>query len=388
MSLLIKNIGELFDGEKIINNTCIYIENGKIVSIGKEEKADEIIDAKGKFVMPGFVDCHTHAIFSGYREFEIEWKIKGLSYYEIAKKGGGIWYTVEQTRKASKEELKKETKKRIKEMMQYGTTTIEIKSGYGLDEKNEIKLLEVINEINKEVKVDIIPTFLAHAIPKDMDSDSYTEYVINEIIPKIGERRLAKFCDVFCEKGYFNVEQSRKILGEGKKYGMLPKIHADEFSCIGCSKLAAEIKAISADHLLMTTKKEMEMLAKAGVIATLLPATPFVLDTSYPNAKEMEKVGVRIALATDFNPNCYVQNMQFIVQLACYKMKMLPLNALKASTLEAAKALCLKNVGAIKEGYKADILIMDIPSHLFIPYKVGVNMVKRVIKNGSLLKND
>lgn len=388
MSLLIKNIGELFDGEKIIKNASIYIENGKIVSIGKEGKADEIIDAEGNFVMPGFVDSHTHAIFAGSREFELPWKIEGLSYYEIAERGGGIWYTVKETKKASKEKLKRETEKRLKEMLIHGSTTVEIKSGYGLDKENEIKLLEAVNEIKKSSIIDIIPTFLAHAIPEDMDAESYTDYVINEIIPEVGNKNLAKFCDVFCEKGYFNVEQSKKILEKGKKCGMLPKIHADEFSCIGCSKLAAEIKAVSADHLLMARKKEIKEMASSNVVATLLPATPFVLNTPYPNAKEMLNAGLTIALATDFNPNCYVQNMQFIVQLACYKMKMPPIEALKASTLNSAKALALKNVGAIREGYKADVIITNVPSHLFIPYKIGINLVKTVIKNGKIVVED
>jgi len=386
MSLLIKNIGELFDGYKIIKNTSIYIENGKIKSIGREEKADEIIDASNKFVMPGFVDCHTHAIFSGYRAFEIEWKIEGLSYKEIAERGGGIAYTVEQTRKASKEKLKKETMERVKEMIKHGTTTAEIKSGYGLDTENEIKMLEVINEIKNNASIDIVPTFLAHAVPKDMKADDFVDVIVEEMLPEIGERKLAKFCDVFCEVGYFNVEQSRKILMEAKKYGMLPKIHADEFSCMGCSKLAAELEAASADHLLMTSEKEMELLADAGVVATLLPATPFILNEEYPDANKMLRYGIDVALATDLNPNCYVTNMQFIVQLACYKMRMKPIEALKAATINAAKALKMeKKVGSIEVGKNADILIMNVPSHLFIPYKIGVNLVEKVIKNGKVI---
>ena len=386
MSLLIKNIGELFDGYRIIKNTSIYIEDGKIKSIGKETKADEIIDASKKFVMPGFVDCHTHTIFAGYRDFEVEWKVEGLSYKEIAEKGGGIAYTVEKTRKASKEKLKEETMERINEMVAHGTTTVEIKSGYGLNAENEMKLLEAINELKEEMLIDIIPTFLAHAIPKDMDSDNYTDYIINEMLPEVGERKLAKFCDVFCEAGYFNVEQSRKILMEAKKYGMLPKIHADEFACIGCSRLAAEIKAASADHLLATSEKEMKLLASSNVVATLLPATPFVLNEGYPDARKMLSHGVTIALATDMNPNCYTLNMQFIVQLACYKMRMKPLDALKSATLNAAKALRMDDViGSIEVGKKADLLIMDVPSHTFIPYKMGVNLVEKVIKGGRII---
>lgn len=383
MSLLIKNIGELFDGRRINRNTCIYVEDGIIKSIGKEEEADEIIDAKGKFVMPGFVDCHTHAIFSGYRDFELEWKIDGISYKEIAERGGGIGYTVEQTKKASKERLLRETMKRVKEMIKHGTTTAEMKSGYGLDLENEIKMLEVINKIDK---IDVIPTFLVHAIPAGKNADEYIEEVIGEIIPEIARRKLAKFIDIFCEEGYFNVKQSERVLVEGKKYGMTPKIHADEFSCIGCSELAAEIYAVSADHLLMTDEKSMEKMAKAGVIATLLPAVPFVLNTPYPNARKMMKAGLKIALATDLNPNCYVTNMQFIVQLACYKMKMKPIEALKAATLNAAKAIKMDHlVGSIEEGKKADLLIMDSPSHSFIAYEIGRNMVSTVIKSGKII---
>ncbi len=383
MSLLIKNIGELFDGYKIVKNTCVYIEEDKIKSVGKKEKADEVVDAEGKFVMPGFVDCHTHAIFAGYRDFELEWKIDGLSYKEIAERGGGIGYTVEQTRKASKEKLLQETMKRIEEMIKHGTTTVEIKSGYGLDLKNEIKMLEVINSINK---IDVVPTFLVHAVPAGKEADEYVEEVINEMIPEIAERKLAKFIDIFCEEGYFSVEQSRKVLLEGKKYGMMPKIHADEFSCIGCSELAAEISTISADHLLMANEIAMKKMAEAGVVATLLPAVPFVLNTPYPDARKMLQAGPTIALATDLNPNCYVANMQFIVQLACYKMKMKPLEALKAATLNSAKAIKMEHlVGSIEEGKKADLLIMDSPSHSFIAYEIGRNMVNTVIKNGKVI---
>ena len=386
MSLLIKNIGELFDGYKVMKNTCIYIENGLIADIGKEREADEIIDAGNKFVMPGFVDCHTHTVFAGYRDFEVEWKIEGLSYQEIAEKGGGISYTVEETRRASKERLKKEAMQRIKEMIAHGTTTLEIKSGYGLDKNSEIKMLEVIEELNRKMPIDIIPTFLAHAIPHDADAEEFTQEIVEEMIPEIGKRKLAKFCDVFCEKGYFSVEQSKKILMEAKKYGMLPKIHADEFTCMGCSRLAAEIKAASADHLLMTGEEEMRLLASAGVVATLLPATPFVLDEGYPDARSMIDNGVIVALATDMNPNCYTLNMQFVVQLACYKMRMKPLEALRAATLNAAKALKMDDsIGSIEAGKKADLLIMNVPSHTFIPYKIGVNLVEKVIKEGKTI---
>lgn len=386
MSVLIKNIGELFDGHRVMKDTCIFIEDGRIVSVGQEERADEVIDARKKLVMPGFIDPHTHAVFAGYRAFEIEWKTEGLSYQEIARKGGGIGYTVRKTREASAHQLKRESLERLQEMLQHGTTTAEIKSGYGLDTKNELKMLEVINEFHRDIPMDIVPTFLAHAIPEDVDPDEFVQLIVEEMLPEIGERKLARFCDVFCETGYFTVAQSRKILSEAQTYGMRPKIHADEFSCMGCSRLAAEVHAVSADHLLMTGDEEMKMLAESGVVATVLPATPFVLNEGYPDVNRMLRCGLSVALATDLNPNCYVTSMQFIVQLACYQMRMKPLDALKAVTLHAARALSIDGeVGSIEKGKRADIIIMDVPTHLFIPYKVGVNLVSTVIKNGKVV---
>lgn len=386
MSILIKNIGELFDGHTIRKHTSIFIEDGRIEGIGKEEKADEVIDAHGRFVMPGFIDSHTHAVFAGYRAFEMEWKTEGLSYQEIARRGGGIGYTVRKTKEASAQQLKEESMERVQEMLRHGTTTMEIKSGYGLDMKNELKMLEVIDELHREAPVDIVPTFLAHAVPEDADPDEFVQLIVEKMLPEVGKRKLARFCDVFCETGYFTVEQSRQILSEARAYGMQPKIHADEFSCTGCSRLAAELHAVSADHLLMTGEKEMHLLAEAGVVATVLPATPFVLHEKYPDVNCMLRHGLSVALATDLNPNCYVTSMQFIVQLACYQMRMKPLDALRAVTLNAARALAMeREVGSIEEGKRADVVIMDVPSHLFIPYKVGVNLVSMVIKNGNIV---
>jgi len=383
MDLLIKNIGLLFDGYRFIKNTSIYIEDGIIKEVGASRRlAEEVLDAEKKFVMPGFIDSHTHIAFAGYRDFEVEWKISGMSYEEIAKKGGGILYTVEETRRASKERIKMEMRERAEEMFSHGTTTIEIKSGYGLDKKNEIKLLEAINEM--KCNPSVLPTFLAHAIPPGYDGDEYTRYVIEDILPEVGERKLAKFGDVFCEKGYFSVEQSEKILRKAMEYGMNVKIHADEFSCMGCSKLAAKLGAISADHLLMSGIEELKELKKAGVVATLLPATPFVLNEKYPDAKKMLDIGMNIALATDMNPNCYTGNMQFILQLAVYKMRIPLLTALKAVTIYGAKALSLEDVGSIEKGKKADILIFDVKSPDFIVYHIGKNLVNTVIKNGRI----
>ncbi|MBC7128459.1 MAG: imidazolonepropionase [Thermoplasmatales archaeon] len=383
MSLLIKNIGEIFDGYGIRKEKYIYMEEGKIKSIGEKKRADEVIDACNNFVMPGFVDCHTHAVFAGYRDFEVEWKLEGASYREIAERGGGILFTVRETRKASKEKIKRETEKRIEEMIKHGTTTVEIKSGYGLDLKNEVKLLKVINGIDR---IDAIPTFLAHAIPEGENEKDYVDYILNEVIPYIGERKMAKFCDVFCEKGYFSIDSSRKILQAGKKYGMIPKIHADEFSCIGCGRLAGEIKASSADHLLKARLNDLKLMAKNGVVAVLLPFVPFLLDEHFPSYENMKKSGVDIAIATDLNPNCYVMNMQLALQIACYKMGIKVIDALKYATINSAKALKMdREIGSIEKDKKADLIITNIPSHSFIAYKIGVNFVNKVIKNGEII---
>jgi len=388
--LLIKNASEVFLPSGVKKNMSILLENGRIKKIGREikKKGAEVIDAKGKTILPGFVDCHTHAVFAGSREFELEMKLKGLSYVDIASLGGGINYTVKKTRKASKETLVREGKKRLDKMLEYGTTTAEIKSGYGLDLKNEVKILEVIKKLNERHVIDIIPTFLgAHAIPPEMSKDDYVNLIINEMIPIIAERKLAHFCDVFCEKGYFGIEETKKILNEGKKHGLLPKIHADELSSYGGAELAADVKAISADHLLMASDDGIKKMAQAGVTAVLLPAVPFSLfQEKYADAHKMINEGVRIALATDLNPNCWTENMQFIIQLACFKMRMGTREAINAATINAAHAIKMeKEVGSIEVGKKGDVVMIDAPSHTFLPYHFGVNLVDKVIKNGRIV---
>ncbi|OYT60979.1 imidazolonepropionase [Thermoplasmatales archaeon ex4484_30] len=388
--LLIKNASEVFLPSGIKRNCSILIEDGRIKKISKniKKKGAEVIDAEGKTILPGFVDCHTHAVFSGSREFELEMKLEGLSYTDIASKGGGINYTVKETRKASKEKLVKEAKKRLDRMLEYGTTTAEIKSGYGLDLKNEIKILEVIKKLNDKHVIDIIPTFLgAHAVPPEISKEDYVNEIINEMIPLIAEKKLALFCDIFCEKGYFSVEEAGKILNEGKKHGLMAKIHADEFSAYGGAELAAEIKAVSADHLLMASENGIKKMAKAGVTAVLLPAVPFSLfQEEYANARKMINNGVRVALATDLNPNCWTESMQFIIQLACFKMKMTAREAINAATLNAAHAIKMeKEVGSIEVGKKGDFVIIDAPSHAFLTYHFGVNLADMVIKNGRIV---
>jgi len=372
----------------IIKNGYIAVKDSKIVDVGKnlDYNAKKIIDASGKVVMPGFVDPHTHVVFAGSREFELDMKLRGLSYMDILKKGGGIFYTVNETRKATEKNLLRQSKNRLDSMLVHGTTTCEVKSGYGLNTNTELKILKIQNKLNENHKMDIVSTFLgAHAVPKEHSADEYVDIVIDEMIPKM--KGLARFCDVFCEKGVFTVEQSRRILESGKRFGLTPKIHADEIVDTGGASLAAEVGAISADHLLMSSDKGLKEMANKDVIGVLLPGTPFsLMQDTYAPARKMIKLGVPIALATDLNPNCWTENMQFIIQLACLNMKMTPAEAITAATFNAACALELNDtIGSLEKGKQADIIILDCPNHKFIPYHFGINLVKTVIKNGRIV---
>ena len=399
VDILIKNANEILtlkgpnrsrkkeemDNLSIINNGSIAINKGLIFDVGEnlKYKAIETIDARGKTVMPGFVDPHTHLVFAGSREFELDWKLKGLSYMDILKKGGGIVYTVNETRKASEKDLLKESSRRLDNMLLHGTTTCEAKSGYGLNAETELKILKINKKLNENHPVDIVSTFLgAHAVPKEYKTNEYVDLVIDEMIPKI--KNYAKYCDVFCEKGVFSIEQSKTILKAGRKYGLIPKIHADEIVDTGGAALAAEINAISADHLLMSNDEGLKQMANKGVIGVMLPGTPFSLMMSkYAPARKIIDLGVPIALATDLNPNCWIENMQFIIQLACLNMKMTPAEAITAATYNAASAIGLnKTIGSLEIGKQADVIILDIPNHKFLPYKYGVNLVKNVLKKG------
>lgn len=372
----------------IIENGSVAIKDGKIVETGNdlEYDAEKTIDASGKTVMPGFIDPHTHLVFAGSREFELDMKLKGLSYMEILKKGGGIFYTVNETRKATNEELLKQSKKRLDTMISHGTTTCEAKSGYGLDTETELKMLEIQKKLNDIHPMDIVSTFLgAHAIPKEHSADNYVDIIISEMLPQV--KGLAMFCDVFCEKGVFTIEQSRRILEAGKKYGLIPKIHADEIVDTGGASLAAEIGAISADHLLMSSDKGINEMARKGIIGVMLPGTPFsLMQDNYAPARKMIDSGVPIALATDLNPNCWVENMQFMIQLGCFNMKMTPAEAVTAATFNSACAIGVNDtVGSLEKGKKADVIILGCPNHKSIPYHFGVNLVETVIKNGKII---
>lgn len=402
VDVLIKNANELItlkgpnkprtkeemNNLSIIHKGDIAVKDAKIVDIGKNLRytAETTIDAAGKTVMPGFVDPHTHLVFAGSREFELDMKLSGSSYIDILKKGGGIFYTVNETRKTSENRLIMESKKRLDNMIKHGTTTCEAKSGYGLDLKNELKILKVNEKLKKSHAVEIVSTFLgAHALPRDYDNESYVNEIINEMLPKVKEH--AKFCDVFCEEGFFTYEQSKRILNEAKEYGMIPKVHADELKDTNGALLAAEVKAISADHLLKSNEIGIKEMIRNNVIGVLLPGTPFSLMTNeYANARKMIDQGLPIALATDLNPNCWIENMQFIIQLACFKMKMTPAEAITASTFNAACAIGLNDkIGSIEKGKQADIIVLDVPSYLFVPYNIGTNHVEIVIKKGKIM---
>ena len=396
--LLIKNASQLITLEGgvrrenydlgIIENGAVLIEGDRIVEVGEtrelKDSAEREIDASGHVVMPGFVDPHTHLIFSGTRENELYMKLQGKSYLEILKMGGGILRTVRATRNASKEELMREARKRLDYMLSNGTTTAEAKSGYGLNLETEKKMLDVINEI--EHPVDLVPTFLgAHAVPPEFkNSGEYVEY-LKGIIPEIAPH--AKFIDIFCEKGVFDCEESKEYLETGKKYGLVPKIHADEIEDIGCSRIAVEVGAISADHLVKTSDENIEEMAKSDIIAVFMPATPYMLlSREYARARKFIEQGIPVALATDLNPNAYTESMQMVLSLAITQMRMLPEEAIAASTINAAAAIGLeREIGSIEVGKQADIIVMDAKNYQQIGYHFGVNLVEKVVKKGELV---
>ena len=372
----------------ILKDGCIAIDDGRIIDIGPDLSYDAktIIDARDKIILPGFIDPHTHVVFGGTREFELDWKLKGLSYMQIKEKGGGIQYTVDQTRKTSTEFLYEQSHARLSTMLAHGTTTCEAKSGYGLNLETEQKILEIQEQLNHDHPIDLISTFLgAHAIPEGYSTSDYIDIVIDDMLPVIKSK--AVFCDVFCEQGFFSYDQSKQILEEGKKHGLIPKIHADELHDMNGGKLAADVNAISADHLLMTNKESMKSLAENNIIGVMLPGTPFsLMMRKYAPARTMIDEGVPLALATDLNPNCYVENMQMIIQLACFSMNMTPAEAITAATMNAACAIDKqKDIGSLETGKQADLLIMGLKNHLMIPYQFGKNHVEMVIKKGEII---
>lgn len=390
--------GEELRELSIIEDGAVAIEGGIITAVGTTEEVMSqitgapdlpLIEFPGMLAAPGFIDSHTHLAFGGSREKDFALKLAGKTYLEILREGGGILNTLKSTRAASQEELCKNAFSYAESMLSNGTTTIEAKSGYGLSTESELKMLGAVENLRKKIPVDLVSTFLgAHAIPPEFEgrAENYVDLIINEMIPAVAESKLAEFCDVFCEEGVFDIEQSRVILRAAKMNGMKLKIHADEIVQLGGAELAAEVGAVSADHLLMASDDGLEAMRKAGTIATLLPATAFSLNTKYAQARKMIDMGLPVVLATDFNPNCANESLFFTIALACYKMKMYPEEALSAVTINAAHAINRgKSLGSIEVGKRADILVLDCPNPEYLSWRFGANLVHTVISNGQVV---
>ncbi len=382
----------------IIENGAIAIKDGTILAVGTtkdvisqidEEPILPAIEFPGMFAMPGLVDSHTHLIFGGSRENDFAMKLAGKTYMEILEAGGGILNTLRATRQASREDLCHFAFTYGENMLANGTTTVEAKSGYGLSCDDEVKMLQAAGDLSDRLPMEITRTFLgAHAVPPEYEgkTDDYVNVVIDEMIPAVAELEIAEFCDVFCEKGVFDIEQSRRILLAAKEAGMKLKVHADEIVQLGGAELAAEVSAVSADHLLMASDEGLEAMLKAGTIATLLPATAFSLNTAYARAHYMIEMGLPVALATDFNPNCANESLFFTIALATYKMKMTAREAISATTINGAHALDKGHaIGSLEPGKRADILVLDCPSPEFLTWRFGVNLVHTVIANGQVV---
>lgn len=381
---------------KIIKDAAILIDKESIVWIGPIKElpvldgtSPYIIDAEGGAVIPGFVDSHTHFVFGGYRAEEFYWRAAGTPYMEIHSRGGGIAGSVKATRAASANELNKSAQNRLNRMLELGVTTVEGKSGYGLDLETEIKQLEVMKTLQESHAVDIIPTFMgAHSVPSEYKGrpNEYIDFIINEVLPIVKARQLAKFCDVFCEKGVFELEDSRRLLAAAKSMGFELKLHADEIVQLGGAELAAELAAVSADHLLKASDDGLLAMAAKGVVATCLPVTAFSLREPYANARRMIDSGLAVAIASDLNPgSCYSQSIPLAAALSVLYMNMSIEETLTGLTLNGAAALGLaRDRGSLEAGKLADILILDAPSYLHLAYNTGMNIVKTVIKRGKI----
>jgi imidazolonepropionase len=387
--------GQCMNEIRIIKDGAIFIHDGKIADIGESgalerryQTADcEKIDAAGKSVVPGFVDAHTHFLFGGYREEEFLMRLSGQDYLSIMASGGGIANTVEKTRALSTDELVTLGKQRLRSILSMGVTTVEGKSGYGLDLDTELNMLRAQKRLNAEQPVEIAATFLgAHDVPREYknNSDGYIDFLIGTVLPKVRADDLAEFCDVFCETGVFSLAQSEKLLLAAKTLGFGLKIHADEMTDLGGSALAARLGAVSAEHLLMASQKSIGALSSSETVATLLPATAFCLNKPFAPGRRMIDAGCAVALASDFNPgSCFTNSIPLILALACINMHLTMEEALTAVTLNGAAAIRrAQTKGSIEIGKDGDVCILAFPSYKFLVYHTAVNIVETVIKNG------
>jgi imidazolonepropionase len=390
--------GRAMNDLQIVPDGAICIEKGIISAVGKtdeilaavDSQAFTVIDASGRAVLPGFVDSHTHFIFGGYRADEFAWRLQGMGYMEIMARGGGIVSTVEATRQADLETLVRDGRRRLDSMLSFGVTTVEGKSGYGLDRETELRQLEAMAQLEREHPLDIVSTFLgAHAVPKDYPGggEAYLDFVMTQVLPAVAEGGLAEFCDIFCEDQVFSVDQSRRLLTLAGGMGFKLTLHADEIVPLGGAELAVELGAVSADHLLHASDAGIQGMAETGVVATLLPMTAFSLKEPYARARTMIDRGCAVALATDLNPgSCFSNSMPLMVALATLYMGMTPEEALTAITLNGAAAVDRADrVGSLEAGKQGDVVILEHPSHRFMPYHIGVNTVEKVIKRGNLV---
>ncbi len=389
--------GSAMNDPGIITDGAMAIKDGRIVAVGTTAEivaaysATEVISAAGKLVLPGFVDCHTHPVFVHTREDEFAMRLAGKSYVEISQAGGGIRGTIRTTRDADDDLLFELAARRIRKMICLGTTTVEAKSGYGLDTSSELKQLRVIGRLDEELPINLVPTFMgAHEFPvayKD-DHASYIDILCQEMIPAVAQQGIARFCDIFTEAHVYSIEQSRTVLRCAKEHGLKLKMHADEIEPIGRAELAAELGCVSADHLGAATDAGIQALKQAGVIPVLLPATLYSLGSkSYARGRFMIDSGLPVAIATDYNPgSCNCDSLPFTMSLACLQMGLTPAEALCASTINAAHALGLgAEAGSLEPGKKADFTVWDIPSLNFIPYHLGSSHITAVYAGGKLI---
>jgi imidazolonepropionase len=385
---------EYLDERAVMDGAAVAVEGGRVAGIGPEAelarrfRGAEKVDCQGGVLTPGLVDSHTHAVFGRWRADEYEMRARGVPYMEIARRGGGINASVRDLRERDEDELVELTRPRLRAMLEHGTTTAEVKSGYGLSTEAELKMLRVIRRLDEEGPLELVPTFLgAHEVPPEYRgrTDAFVDVVTEEMIPAVAAERLARFCDVFMEPGVFDREQSRRILQAGLDYGLTPKIHADELEWSGGAELAGEMGAASADHLGRVSDDGIAALVRSGTVGTLLPGTLFFLGRpTYAPARRLLEAGATVALASDFNPgSCATPSLPLIMTIACSQMRMSPLEALVAATRNGARALRLDDGrGTLAFGAPADIVLWDASDYREIPYRFGVRLARRVWKRG------